>query len=87
VTSWRRRLGEVIADPKPTDYRYHELANLLSHLGFEEGGRGTSHRVWRFVDPRGNVHRVVLVDKGHGPVKRVYVEKMCTTIKAAGLAP
>lgn len=85
MSSWRKKLAEILEDPRPVNYRYDELANILRRLGFEEGGRGSSHRVWRFSARDGNVHRVLLVDHGHGPLKRVYVEKMCATIRLAGL--
>lgn len=85
--SWRSRLAELMADTKPVNYTYGDVAGLLRRLGFElqPSGGGTSHRKWRLTrDGRPSVW-IGLVEKGHGPLPRGYVREVQRVLRDAGL--
>lgn len=58
------------------DWRYAEIANILTAFGFKPSGGGGSHRV--FKHPSGK--RVGVVDHGSGTVKPVYVREAIKAI-------
>lgn len=69
---------------KATNHRYADVARWLQRAGFDPpASTEGSHRVW--VHPGGR--RVLLVDKGHGPILPVYVKKAIRTILEVGACP
>lgn len=77
----------MATDPKPVGYTYEDASRVLSQLGFTLGpaGHGGSHRVWRRPRGDGTFLRVGLVDAGHGPMKREYVQDMIERLRTEGL--
>lgn len=76
-------LKEVLRG-KGTNHRYADVARWLRKADFDppRDAEG-SHRVW--VHPSGR--RVLLVDRGHGPILPVYVKKAIRTILEVGACP
>ena len=76
----------MAADPKPVSYTYEQATTVLSHLGFSlAGSGGSSHRKWRRKVGQQPAVTIGLVDRGHGPLKRVYIEDMIRILRDAGL--
>ncbi len=69
---------------KATNHRCSDVERWLQKAGFDPPRRPEgSHRVW--VHPSGR--RVLIVDKGHGPILPVYVKKAIRTILEVGACP
>lgn len=89
MASWKKRLRDLLADPKGVGYTYSEVSGLLSRLGFQlhNPGRGGSHRKWRL--DRDNRPPVIigLVEKGHGSLPPGYIREAQRTILTEGLFP
>lgn len=86
--SWRKLLDEMVASPKPNNYRYDDAVRILERLGFTlAGGSSGSHRLWKRPMPGGTVARIGLVDSGSGPMRSVYIRKLCQTLRDEGLYP
>jgi hypothetical protein len=94
MSSWRKRLAMMVADPRPNSYTYDEAATILANLGFKLAGKPKgSHRRWRLALPDPSVEGgkrtiiVGLVDRGTGPLKPVYIKEMIRTLSANNLLP
>lgn len=59
---------------------YDELARLLRRVDWTLVSSRGSHRVWRNAQGR----RIVLVDRGHGPVLPVYAKLAARAILEGG---
>lgn len=89
---WRKLLAATVADRNPRSYTYEDAVRVLTHLGFEQARAkpGGTHRLWRreIADAAGKRTVFVgLVEKGHGTLKPVYVEKMIDILRTNGLLP
>ena len=85
---WKRTLGRMLSDSKPTTYTYDEATNVLRALGFVVAPHGgTSHRKWRAMSPTGNSVIIGLVDKGSGTLKPYLIRELVGQLRANGMIP
>lgn len=92
MSSWRKLLRQMAADPDPRNYTYEDAVRVLNGLGFSaaKSKPSGSHRVWRRPDPGGNLHATLIVglkDAGSGTMKPAYIRDMLKTLESAGLVP
>lgn len=86
--SWKKLLAAMRSDTNPNGYTYDDAARVLANLGLQLApSSGGSHRRWRGTGPSGHVCIVGLVDRGHGPLKAVYIKEMLSALECAGILP
>ncbi len=88
MATWRKILGRMLTDARPTSYTYDDASAVLSHLGFELAPhKGGTHRKWRCKAPNGNTVVIGLVEKGSGTLKAYLVRDMIEQLRVNGLIP
>lgn len=88
MARWKKRLLQMLNDSDPRNYYYEEAARILAQLGFAEASNaGTSHRKWKLRKGDGSLIVIGLVEKGHGPLRPVYVREMIKQLVAHDLIP
>ena len=83
MAAWEEMLEAMCGSAKLTGFSYADAAKVLTGLGFTcPGVGGGSHRTWRRRLPSGILLPILLVDKGHGDIKPVYLRKMLRALRA-----
>lgn len=88
MAKWEKLLLRMVADQDPRGYTYSEAASVLAGIGFAAPSKPKgSHRLWRLKRQGCSLVVVGLVEKGHGPLKPVYIKDMVATLQKNGLLP